>query len=533
MSILLANNYTTTLSTGIDNSTTTIPVSSVTGLPAIGSGSNCYITVQEGSTIEIMLATAVAALNITATRAQQGTSASSFTSAATVEIRATRDNFKPESILDSKAITTTTIATDDKVIVQDTSDSDKIKTITTQAIADLSSATKTATTKVVVGGNATAAGYIELLEDTDNGANKVTLTAPQSIASDKTVTLQDVTGTVYVSNGTDVAIADGGTGVSAVTTAPTASSFAGWDSNSNLSANNMLKGYTSTATAAGTTTLTVASTSTQIFTGSTTETVTLPVVSTLALGTSFTIVNLSSGVVTVQSSGANSIQAMQANSTLVVISNATSGTNAAVWYVVEYSAAASGQTGTGSLVRATSPTFVTPLIGTPTSGVLTNCTGLPASGLAGQSPVIQRVYTQTGTMATGTGAIPFDNTIPQISEGTEFMTLAITPTNASNILEIKVGLQFSANAVSNIIWALFKDATANALSSAWFSQTIIGAVDFGTLTHTMVAGTTSSTTFRVRIGATAGATLTFNGYISASHLGGSLNSNIVITEYQA
>lgn len=33
-------------------------------------------------------------------------------------------------------------------------------------------------------------------------------------------------------------------------------------------------------------------------------------------------------------------------------------------------------TGTGGLVRATSPTFVTPALGTPASGVLTNCTGL-------------------------------------------------------------------------------------------------------------------------------------------------------------
>ena len=64
------------------------------------------------------------------------------------------------------------------------------------------------------GGNATAAGYIELLEDSDNGSNKLTITAPASIGSDKTVTLQDVTGTVYVTGGTDVAVADGGTGTS-------------------------------------------------------------------------------------------------------------------------------------------------------------------------------------------------------------------------------------------------------------------------------------------------------------------------------
>ena len=35
-------------------------------------------------------------------------------------------------------------------------------------------------------------------------------------------------------------------------------------------------------------------------------------------------------------------------------------------------------TGTGANVLSTSPTLVTPLLGTPTSGDLTNCTGIPA-----------------------------------------------------------------------------------------------------------------------------------------------------------
>jgi hypothetical protein len=157
------------------------------------------------------------------------------------------------------------------------------------------------------------------------------------------------------------------------------------------------------------------------------------------------------------------------------------------------------------------------------------------SGAVSVNGIVQVVNYTTGAVATGTTVMPRDNTIPQKTEGIEFLTLAITPKNASNILIITVSV-FLASSASNshVQSAIFQDSTANALAA----QTARCPASAGenlavNLAHKMVAGTTSATTFKVRIGSNVAATITLNGSLGSQFFGGVASSSITITEYSA
>ena len=155
--------------------------------------------------------------------------------------------------------------------------------------------------------------------------------------------------------------------------------------------------------------------------------------------------------------------------------------------------------------------------------------GVTRAATAGK--VVQRVNTQIEAAATGATVLPHDNSIPQITEGNEYMTLAITPTNASNILVIEVEIMVAASAVAMLTAALFVGSTVDALSAQATAGSSSSSPETLSFTHSMVAGVATSLTFRVRAGPGGAATVTFNGAGGVRLYGAIPKSSMTITEF--
>jgi hypothetical protein len=146
--------------------------------------------------------------------------------------------------------------------------------------------------------------------------------------------------------------------------------------------------------------------------------------------------------------------------------------------------------------------------------------------------VLQFLSTQVGTLIDcSTPVIPADNTIPQNTEGTQVLTLSITPKLATSNLRIIFSGMFSKGAATGqTTVALFQDSNANALAAKCWDQTVASSCT-GIIDYTMTSGTTSSTTFKIRAGPAAN-TLYCNGADGGVQwLGGVGATILTIEEY--
>lgn len=190
-------------------------------------------------------------------------------------------------------------------------------------------------------------------------------------------------------------------------------------------------------------------------------------------------------------------------------------------------------TGAGSNTY-TMPSSSDTLVGRASSDTLTNKDLTSSTNTFPNGMVVQVVNSTASAVATGTTIIPVDDTIPQNTEGDQYMSVTITPKSASNTLVIQVTAMLANTATAPYIaGAIFQDSTANAIAAT--VERAANASDTITfdLTTTLTAGTTSATTFKFRAGGSSAGTTTFNGQVGNRFFGAITKSSIVVWEYKS
>lgn len=136
-----------------------------------------------------------------------------------------------------------------------------------------------------------------------------------------------------------------------------------------------------------------------------------------------------------------------------------------------------------------------------------------AGGGGGSGATYARTTVTTLTSLAG-ASIPYDNTIPQNTEGVEFTALSttITPASASDVLMVEVVLPTVTAAASiTVLAALFRDSIANAVASMMTAPAAASYSNTMVLRYIFTAGSTSATTFKLRMGGSSSTTIRING----------------------
>lgn len=162
----------------------------------------------------------------------------------------------------------------------------------------------------------------------------------------------------------------------------------------------------------------------------------------------------------------------------------------------------------------------------------TGATG--ATGAAGPitaGAVVNSAYAAYTANADLTAIIPADDTIPQVTEGTQIASVGLTPSSATNKVRVRVHLIGSVSTTpGSLAAAVFLNGAANAIAGAMISSETANYLKPLSFQFEHVPGATTLQTYTLRVGPTAAGTVRLNGTTTARLLGGVMATTITVEE---
>ena len=203
--------------------------------------------------------------------------------------------------------------------------------------------------------------------------------------------------------------------------------------------------------------------------------------------------------------------------------------------------AVTDKTGSGALVFGTSPSFVTPVLGTPASGTLSNCTGFPTANLSGAGAgVLTFLATPSSanlraavTDEVGTGVLVFNNAPTLIAPvlGTpasgDLSNCTGFPAGSLTGLGTGVATFLATPSSANLLGAVTDETGTGVLVFNNAPSLTAPVIAGGTINNCVIGGTTKAAGSFTDLVATGNATL--NAVITDTIAGSTANTAITIS----
>ena len=147
--------------------------------------------------------------------------------------------------------------------------------------------------------------------------------------------------------------------------------------------------------------------------------------------------------------------------------------------------------------------------------------------------LVQSRFKKETTLSTLSSQIPFTDSVPQITDGSEIISDSITPSLSTNKIRIKCSVPIASDYENTIAIALFKDSDSNAIAAVAQDIFISNNPHNIILEHEDSPNTESQTTYSLRIGSEEECTMTINGVNGVRRFGGAMGVTMTLEEITA